>query len=39
MPVVLPASEADYRDFLGRIVGWYDEHLKKDVKKTADADR
>jgi dipeptidyl aminopeptidase/acylaminoacyl peptidase len=27
------ASEADYRDYVGRIVGWYDEHLKKDPKK------
>ncbi len=30
------ASEGDYRDYVGRILGWYDTYLKKDAaKKTA----
>lgn len=33
------ASEADYRDYVGRILGWYDTHLKKDSKKVAADDR
>jgi dipeptidyl aminopeptidase/acylaminoacyl peptidase len=33
------ASESDYRDFVGRIVGWYDAHLKTAApKKTASMD-